>query len=726
MAAAPAHELMPLAVGLMEAVLTPGSGGLPAQGPSADPGTSSPEDRPWLPAIEGLLGRWGELSANDQQTLEELGSPIWPRVARAVLGSAVPAVRARAVELVRRRELPLRASDYVRVLSDTDESVRSEADRLAIERALRAMGSPGVREIGPELRAFVAGGPERAPRSGSVQTQAGGVDAMLTPGRSELARKADFGELVGALAELAWTSRPRLPRVLSVVAVLAVGAGEAAWAWLPEASSRELMEVMRAARAPGHAVRASVEALARSARGAWLASAAWRLSGRGRDGQGDEHGGSPLVEARAGRAVPVVEAAAWAGLGHLVLGRRRGASERVLSAVASAAGGASAAGAARVAMVAGRGEASEAVLGACVVSGDAVGRLVAGRAIGAARLPDGMFDADEAVGRAAAWRWSALSPEVGGKPMRPVMAARRRLAYRLARSADVVRAGVGLDEVSRLDISMPERASSRAVARSWLRADGASCLDAVRGALASDDAARVGQGLALVERLGIADSVRGEVVGLLSRRGSGAWDEASTARVAAMAASAIGACPACGVGDVTVGLDDRDARVRANCVEAAGRLGRRRVSLSVFDVTPMSVVELKDDRHHRVRANAVRAMIEAIEPGEMDEPAVGDRGSDEGASRWEELLRLLSDLRAEHRLAGLWLAERLALTLVSSGPAGVRDRVAAAVARSAASDEEPGVRRRARRPAEKLLTLMELAEPKASARTREPMLRMAA
>ncbi len=88
-----------------------------------------------------------------------------------------------------------------------------------------------------------------------------------------------------------------------------------------------------------------------------------------------------------------------------------------------------------------------------------------------------------------------------------------------------------------------------------------------------------------------------------------------------------------------------DGRLRSNALEALVRI-RRDEPMAIARGT---VIELKDDPHHRVRASAIRAMA-LLDDGVAPLTA---------AMAGEAASRMLDDHRTMHRLAGVWVAERL-------------------------------------------------------------------
>ena len=119
-------------------------------------------------------------------------------------------------------------------------------------------------------------------------------------------------------------------------------------------------------------------------------------------------------------------------------------------------------------------------------------------------------------------------------------------------------------------------------------------------------------------------------------------------------------------------MQSQEPRVRANAIEHA------RVPLD-------RMVEYKNDENHRVRANAIRRMVEAKD----------QQSSTIATQAGAELAELLADPRPMHRLAGTWVAQR---TVVNQG----RDQlgrhwspIIAQLEELAATDEDVRLRDRA-------------------------------
>ncbi|MCL4220599.1 MAG: hypothetical protein KJZ65_04440 [Phycisphaerales bacterium] len=306
---------------------------------------------------------------------------------------------------------------------------------------------------------------------------------------------------------------------------------------------------------------------------------------------------------------------------------------------------------------------------------------------------DFVFDADARVARTACLGRSAAGARIWSRwPMRSSDWQRARLAGKLTRSAHAAVRSIARQDAARMNPWMVDLPESRLAAREWLASDRAGFLGALRERLHGEvgrdrvDAIRLARILRLT--VGIEPELLELAVG-------------EDARVAATAVAALGDL---GSDSARAGIDRslraEDDRVRANAVEAGVRSAPRAEHAgALLDVRMYGVmIELKGDPHHRVRANALRGLIEHT--GVDRAGAVIDSAGVDG------LREMLEDDRSMHRLAGLWLAER---TL--SGPGRARagacyDWMCRRVAGIATRDGDEMVRTRAVRCARRLLAGM--------------------
>lgn len=171
---------------------------------------------------------------------------------------------------------------------------------------------------------------------------------------------------------------------------------------------------------------------------------------------------------------------------------------------------------------------------------------------------------------------------------------------------------------------------------------------------------------------------------LLDRLGRTTGDDQPAARLAAVIAAALGDSDqplALGHLNALAADSAAEPRVRANALDAVVRIARRRPPLRSGAASLAR--SLWTNQPHRLRANAIRAALVLAPAKEHASP---------DAAR--ALAAMLRDDRPEHRLAALWLAERLAPALVHQpdvidmverlslqGQHAVRDRAERAVER---------------------------------------------
>lgn len=306
--------------------------------------------------------------------------------------------------------------------------------------------------------------------------------------------------------------------------------------------------------------------------------------------------------------------------------------------------------------------------------GDEPLRLRAVSVLARSQIGDYCLDERACIARSALLRWSGAGLGVRG---RAEPGERARLSRLLTRSPHASVRALAWQDVSRETPWRPGSAASRCAA--WrlalrerdhflgrLRALVREGLDR-SGADGSGRWGRAGGGspdaiaaIGVARRLDLCRLITPELAELVDP------GRAAAPRVAATAAAALGDVgDAVSRGALRRALEHPDARVRANAVEA---MGSQR--LTVEDATTGRdrdygvLVELRGDPHHRVRANAIRALLRlppacprerrarrgsvVVEAARMYEPAAV-----------EALTRMLADGRPEHRLAGAWLAGRV-------------------------------------------------------------------
>ncbi len=355
-------------------------------------------------------------------------------------------------------------------------------------------------------------------------------------------------------------------------------------------------------------------------------------------------------------------------------------------------------------------------------------RLRALAAVPRAELAHYCFDADPHVARSAMLRWSTAGMGLRG---RAEAGERARVAGVLARSPHASVRRLAEQETPRETPWMAHCPASRASAwrlavreRDGLLGHVRRRVKGTRPAEGAADGTADGRGAVSVEeqvgaivvarRLGLSRVIAMDLAELLEPgTGTGAVDP----RVAATAAAALGDVDdAVSRGALRRALTHSDARVRANAVEA---IGVQR--MAVEDATTGrdrdygSLIELKGDPHHRVRANAIRALLQ-LPPACPKERRVAKRagGVLEGKPRVYEpvavdaLAAMLGDERPAHRLAGVWLAGRV-LAGGQGRLGGSWSGLSARLSEIGAQDGDARVRERARGVCERMSAVIRAA-----------------
>lgn len=338
------------------------------------------------------------------------------------------------------------------------------------------------------------------------------------------------------------------------------------------------------------------------------------------------------------------------------------------------------------------------------------------------------FDSDPLVARSALLRWST-----GGLGLRARAepGERARLASLLTRSPHAGVRHLAAQETRRETPWDASSTASRASAWRLALRERDAFLSRLRAAIrAPIEGATTGapadplaclRAIATSRRLGLTRVVVADLAELVDPA------RAVDHRVAATAAAALG-----DVDDILSrsalrgALEHADSRVRANAVEA---IGVQR--LTVEDATTGrdrdygSLIEHKSDPDHRIRANAIRALMQSPPPRPKDRRGGRRNGLLEEKPRVYEpvavdaLGAMLRDERPAHRLAGIWLAGRV----LSAG----RDRVGYAwsglstrLAEMSTSDCDPVVRARARHAVDRLSSVVRAAWGGQAAHVEDP------
>lgn len=299
---------------------------------------------------------------------------------------------------------------------------------------------------------------------------------------------------------------------------------------------------------------------------------------------------------------------------------------------------------------------------------DALVRHAAARRGPGPLVADLCFDADERVASSALLAWSTVGATGSTRASNSTIdAGRAAQCERLLRSGHARIRAAAAHEIETLPDPARDTIGGRLVLRRLASADRDAVIEELCAQVRAGGEAGV-RAMQRLRRLGLVPHAQDVLVETIRRD--------QEARCVATATAALGEMRLAGAaGVITACVSHTDARVRANAIEAIGRLSRSPGTGRLLDLKP-----LRDDPHHRVRANALRAMLAGIEP----------------AGGAASLSAMLGDERPMHRLAGVWVAQR---TLTGPGRARAGERYPELVARVgelATSDPDVKVRRRAK------------------------------
>ncbi len=318
--------------------------------------------------------------------------------------------------------------------------------------------------------------------------------------------------------------------------------------------------------------------------------------------------------------------------------------------------------------------ASVALEGALVDS-DVLVRLSAARHAPSRLAADLCFDACEQVSRSATLRVSGVGVDLpGGVRGGGAQEVVGRALTRLTRSPhESVRQIARQEEGRRLGCGTGW--SAGVALREAMMQDREGTLERIRRLAREGPVEERAAVLLAARRAGLAEELEEDLAELLAAGTPG--------RVAATAATLLGdARSPRAVAALKDALGSPDARVRANVVQSLGRIATRERQGPAATLVRQLADERTPIHDHRTRANLVRAMIEA-------QPDTRPRALD-------ELVAMLGDHRAGHRLAAVWLAGRCLAgerrrRLAESMPW----RVSARLERLASEDDDERVRARA-------------------------------
>ncbi len=680
-------ELESLAVELIELGIAEG---LPVRGRNARPGFARlikpSRDRPDDEALIALVSQWGELPETIRRTALAAGAGRWDAIAASILESGDPAELRSLAALIVDAPDPGFGPGLVRLLGHEDAGVALAGDRALVRLAMAALEDVSPEQYGREL-AELAARPRLDETMGRLSAS-GGASALL-----------------GAVADAAWAfaehrcSGALLAAILLLDQPLEISGPQEAES--ATASTARLHRLLDEASHPSHAPLS----VAFKRRGVpVLRERAWRLltsPGLGaaalervsRAESGAEHEGMLrdahlALNPRRARRAALID----------VRTRRSGASmtlepgapvpdqdtTRTLS-VRARRGLPRLAGSMRLDTALGR-----YVRAPLLDDPDALVRLNAAHAAEPVELADYLFDPDPFVARSAMLRWSTGGQHAAIRwPPRLREAGRARLAGRIGARPEPTLSRLGAEEWERLSPFDPRSPAGRLGARRWLREDPKSFIAQLAERLESDSTTTRIDALLLTRTLRLGERLESSVL-------AHARNQSEDPRVRATCIVMMGEIPTPASAEVVgEALADTDDRIRANAVEARARRARTPADLATGEpATHAVMIELKDDPHHRVRANALRALLRSGTPNRsrVFEPAAIDG-----------LEAMLADERDTHRIAGVWLAERVLSGAGRGRLAGRWDALARRVASIATGDPSERARTRASRCAARLL-----------------------
>jgi hypothetical protein len=267
------------------------------------------------------------------------------------------------------------------------------------------------------------------------------------------------------------------------------------------------------------------------------------------------------------------------------------------------------------------------------------------------------FDADPRVAGSAARRASLIG--TGRTNTDPAHEVQRRHAWHaLARTRDPAVRALAAAELTHVSCWESGLLGARLAVRRAMIADREGTLRGLAERLRAAPPADLASLLSTVRGVGWTGELEATLVELATRSPGASPDHL---RALASLVSALGESrsPA-GLEVLQRFRTHADARVRANAVQALGR--RARVDAWNTRRLIASMIELKGDAQHRVRANALRSIMDVGSgcalPITPAAPALTMGQENYAAQAIDSLISMLTDDRSPHRLAGVWLAGR--------------------------------------------------------------------
>jgi hypothetical protein len=311
------------------------------------------------------------------------------------------------------------------------------------------------------------------------------------------------------------------------------------------------------------------------------------------------------------------------------------------------------------------------------------------------------FDADPRVAGSAARRASLIG--TGRTNTDPAHELQRRHAWHaLARTRDAGVRALAAAELAHVSCWESGLLGARLAVRRALFTDREGTLRGLADRLRAASPADLTSLLGTVRGVGLSGELE-ETLAELAARCPGATPD--QLRALASIVSALGESRSAESLDLLQAFRSHgDARVRANAVQALGR--RARVDAWNARRLVASMIELKGDAQHRVRANALRSIMDVGSGGELPNtlatPALARPDDSHAAEALESLISMLTDDRTPHRLAGVWLAGRTLHRPRTPTPEDRSPELSARLTEIARFDSDAAVRHRAVATAERL------------------------
>ena len=283
---------------------------------------------------------------------------------------------------------------------------------------------------------------------------------------------------------------------------------------------------------------------------------------------------------------------------------------------------------------------------------------------------DYVFDVDSSIARHASLSWSSVGQQAP-KPASPANIRRAQLATINARSPHLWVRRIAAEELDRLRLVDPASPASRVLARRMYKNDPAGFVRLLRDKLA--DPQTRNDAIMLIRVMNIEHRFELDLIAVMQNESADSRSRAT----AVIALGKIDSNSARYILDEAIGAPD--ARVRANACEVVG-------------LSSDQLIELKGDPNHRVRANALRRVIQDSKLSELSQVRIAGQA----------LLEMLHDHRPMHRLAGTWVAQRSLVGAQREALGSCWNPLVAEVDTLSRAQDDPRIQSRAKRCIERI------------------------